>query len=91
MERTSRADAPKGARPAEPLTVLRSYTEDERPEVLVQIGGDWQSGELLQWCADPDGEVWAEVSYRRPLDQSFMGTFPRQRVWEDREDVAPGA
>ena len=82
---------PRGTNPAEPRTVLRVYDADERPEVLVQIGGDWQSGELIQWSEDPDGELWADVSYRRPLDQRFLGTFSRQRVWEDREDVAPGA
>ena len=73
------------------LKVVRDFSADETPEVLVHVGGDWQSGELIRWFEDPDGELWADVSYRRPLDQKFLGTFPRQRVWEDRDDIAPTA
>lgn len=91
MERTSGATGPGDVHPTEPFTTLRVYPPEERPDVLVHIGGDWQRGELIQWCQDPDGGWWADVSYRRPLDQTFLGTFARQWVWEDWDDVAPVA
>ena len=91
MEQTAgAADVPR-KRPALPLEVVRVYAVDERPEVLVEIGGDWQSGELFRWSRDLDGELWADVAYSRPLDQKFLSTFSRQRVWGDRDDIAPGA
>ena len=79
-----RSDLP-AARDAAAVTFQRG----RRPEVLVEVGGDWHSGELRQWARDADGEWWADVTWRRPLGQTFTGTFPRQRVWEDAEDVTP--
>ena len=75
---------------AQGLRAPCTYVPGEGPEVLVQVGGDWHGGELREWTRDPEGNWWAQVIWRRPLGQTFVGTFPRQRVWED-DDIVPEA
>ena len=75
---------------SERLDAPSTYLPGEGPEVLVQVGGDWHGGELRRWTQDAEGNWWAEVVWRRPLGQTFLHTFPRQRVWEDDDAIAPG-
>lgn len=81
-------EEPARAHPAQ-LHVERRYGPRDFPEVLVHIGGDWYLGEVHQWSTDPDGEWWADITWHRPMGQTFTGTFPRQRVWEDWDRTQP--
>lgn len=71
------------------LRVVRTYPIPDRPDVLVEIDGEWCQGELRQWSQDPDGGWWANVSWRREPGSTFLDTFPAERVKQDEGTVGP--
>lgn len=59
------------------LRAVKTYRPDERPNVLVEVDGDWCQGELRQWSQDPEGGWWADVRWRRGQGRgTHLDTFP---------------
>jgi hypothetical protein len=62
----------------------------ERPDVEVDIDGDWCPGELRMWTQDDDA-WYAQVQCRPPGTFSRqIGPFPADRVREDTLDRSKG-
>lgn len=70
------------------LRAVKTFRPTERPDVLIQVDGDWYPGELRQWSRDPAGGWWANVSWRQAPGETFLDTFPAQRVCEDKESAS---
>ena len=65
------------------MTVVRTYRPDERPDIEVLIGGQWCKGELRQWSQGADGQWSAQVNWRRRAGETFIDTFPADRIRPD--------
>ncbi len=61
------------------MPVVRTYRPDERPDVEILIDGQWCRGELRQWSVAD--ELWsAQVNWRRDVGETFIDTFPADRI-----------
>ncbi len=56
----------------------RIYNPADRPEVQVQVDGQWYDGDLYAW-RDRDGEQWGQVRYSRD-QQTYLDNFPAHRI-----------
>ena len=64
------------------MPALRTYRPDERPDVEVLVDGQWCKGELRQWSND-DSNWSAQVQWRRTAGETFIDTFPADRIRPD--------
>ena len=48
------------------------YRIAERPEVEVNVAGDWHYGQLRMWTRRPDGSWWAQVTWRRAPGENMI-------------------
>ena len=69
------------------LRAVKVYPVGERPDVLVEVDGDWCTGELRMWLQGPTG-WWAQCTWRRIAGETFIDTFPAERIREDEETRA---
>ncbi|CAA9384141.1 MAG: hypothetical protein AVDCRST_MAG32-1862 [uncultured Nocardioides sp.] len=72
------------------LRVRHVYAADERPDVLVQVDGEWHRGVLRKWSQDVQGGWWGSVAWGRTPGTRFLDTFPGDLIWEDTDEVHPG-
>lgn len=57
------------------------YDLTERPDVEVEVDGEWLPGEACMRWQDDDGTWWANVQWRPPGSNSRkLDNFPAERV-----------
>lgn len=67
------------------MPVVRTYRPHERPDVEILIDGQWCKGELRQWSVDADENWSGQVNWRREVGQTYIDTFPADRIRQDTE------
>lgn len=69
----------------QPAPGRRTYPAKDRPEVTVEVDGNWYDGDLYAWNERADG-WWAMVRWTGP-DGNRLDHFPAVRV--HRVDYCP--
>ena len=82
-------DSPRPTAENGQLRVRRVYAPDERPDVLVEVDGEWHRGVLRKWSQDPTGAWWGSVAWGRSPGRRFLDTVHSDRIWAATDEAPP--